>query len=168
MALLHHWHTRGFNSKKTNNYLSPSLTEHKNTRTYDIGNPGSGQGQAKNIRHTLSCYYHSISLDITSSQCISTDMIQQLLLHCILKTDRIKNILNCHLHTDSGQKYQDTSIITIYSSFKYTSVNKLFVRIFTFCYQINQNYCKKHLKIPISYSESVNRRRIEIQRSTEN
>jgi hypothetical protein len=34
------------NTKKTNNHLSPLLTEHKKTMAYDIGNPGSSLGQA--------------------------------------------------------------------------------------------------------------------------
>jgi hypothetical protein len=33
------------NINKTDNYLSPQLTEHKKTTTNDVGNPGHGLGQ---------------------------------------------------------------------------------------------------------------------------
>ena len=35
------------NINKTNNYLSPQITEHKKTVTYGIGNPGPGLRQAQ-------------------------------------------------------------------------------------------------------------------------
>jgi hypothetical protein len=46
-------------SPKTNNYLSPSVTEHKNkekTMTYDVGNSGHVLGQGREygrVKHIL-------------------------------------------------------------------------------------------------------------------
>ena len=38
------------NINKPNNHISPELTEHKKgITTYDVGNPGSGLGQAQNM-----------------------------------------------------------------------------------------------------------------------
>jgi hypothetical protein len=37
------------NINKTNDHLLPQLIEHKKTTTYDVGNPGSGLGQAQKL-----------------------------------------------------------------------------------------------------------------------
>jgi len=37
------------NINKTNNHLSPSVTEQKETMTYDVGNPGPGLRQATQV-----------------------------------------------------------------------------------------------------------------------
>ena len=38
--------TNATNINKTNNYLSPELTEEKKTTVYDVGNPGPALGHA--------------------------------------------------------------------------------------------------------------------------
>jgi hypothetical protein len=51
------------NINKTNNHLSSWLTEHKKIKTYDVGNPGPGLGQAHKCGRVLeqqTIYYKNL------------------------------------------------------------------------------------------------------------
>jgi hypothetical protein len=52
-------------TKQTVTSISPSLTENKNTTTYDIGNPGPDSGQAQQCDGVNIYYINSILYSIT-------------------------------------------------------------------------------------------------------